>query len=278
MNKSILITGCSSGIGLDAARKLKSIGWRVFATCRKQSDCTRLSNFGLESFVLDYRNEKTISKAVAKISLLTGNKLDALFNNGAYALPGAVEDLPRDALRDIFEVNFFGYVDLINKSLPLLRNSPDGRVINCSSVLGFTALPYRGAYSATKFALEAITDTLRREETSASVKFVLIEPGPIRTSIRENSIEHFEKWIDWRNSYLSNTYVERIIPRIYASSEPTVQKQNFFELEPQNVTKKLILALNSRHPKKRYFVTYPTHLANIITRFLPTALQDFLLR
>ncbi len=275
MNKSILITGCSSGIGLDAAMHLRNAGWRVFATCRKQIDCDRLVENGFESFVLDYRDENTIIAAVNRISALTGHKLDALFNNGAYALPGAVEDLPRDALRDIFEVNFFGHVDLINRSLPLLRNSPDGRVINCSSVLGFAALPYRGAYNATKFSMEAITDTLRREDTSKSVKFILIEPGPINTRIRENAIPHFEKWIKWQSSHIRESYKSNFIGRLYGHKKSVI---DYFELETHFVTRKLMLALNSQNPKKRYFVTYPTYLANIITRFLPTSLQDALLR
>lgn len=270
MTKTILITGCSSGIGYDAAKTLQNSGWRVFATCRKESDCCRLQAEGFESFILDYSKEQTIVEAIEYVKKTNDNKLDALFNNGAYALPGAVEDLPRDALRDIFEVNFFGHVDLINKSLPLLRNSSDGRVINCSSVLGFAALPYRGAYNATKFAIEAITDTLRREPTGDAIKFILIEPGPIRTNIRKNSIFHFEKWINWKDSNLAKNYQDNLLKRLY---EPTT-KLDFFELKPQDVTKRLLHALNSKNPKKRYYVTYPTWAANIINRTLPTTLQD----
>ena len=272
MKKTILITGCSSGIGYDAASHLKEIGWRVFATCRKEVDCNRLAKEGFETFLLDYRKESTIDKTIEKISNINENKLDALFNNGAYALPGAVEDLTRDALKDIFEVNFFGHVDLINKALPLLRNSQDGRVVNCSSVLGFAALPYRGAYNATKFAIEAITDTLRREPTGKKIKFILIEPGPINTKIRENSIYHFERWIDWENSSLAEFYRNNLLKRLYQPKK----RLDFFELEPKDVTKKLVSALHSKKPKQRYYVTYPTHAANIINRFLPTRLQDLL--
>ena len=270
--KTILITGCSSGIGYHAAQTLKMKGWRVFATCRKESDCNRLKSEGFESFILDYSDESTIEAAVKHVSLVSNNKLDALFNNGAFALPGAVEDLKRDALREIFEVNFFGHVDLMNKFLPCLNNSNDARVVNCSSVLGFTALPYRGAYNATKFAIEAITDTIRREETGKKVKYILIEPGPIRTKIRLNSIEYFEKWIDWKNSNLHETYKTNILKRLY---EPR-SKPNFFEQEPRHVTKKLLSALYATKPKKRYYVTYPTYFANIINRILTTNLQDHL--
>ena len=268
--KTILITGCSSGIGYDAAKTLKMKGWRVFATCRKETDCNRLESEGFESFILDYSKESTIDNAVKYVSSINNDKLDALFNNGAFALPGAVEDLKRDALREIFEVNFFGHVDLMNKFLPCLENSSDGRVVNCSSVLGFAALPYRGAYNATKFAIEAITDTIRREETGKKVKYILLEPGPIRTNLRTSSIYYFEKWIDWRSSNLKESYKTNLLKRLYEPSK----KFNFFEQEPQHVTKKLLSALNAKNPKKRYYVTYPTYFANMINRLLSTNLQD----
>ena len=272
MVKTILITGCSSGIGYHAATYLKKVGWRVFATCRKKADCNRLENEGFETFLLDYKKVSTIARTIEKIGRINGNKLDALFNNGAYALPGAAEDLKRDALREIFEVNFFGHVDLINRALKLLSNSQDGRVINCSSVLGFAALPYRGAYNATKFAIESITDTYRREPTGKKIKFILIEPGPIRTKIRENSIPHFERWINWENSNLVDFYRAKLLKRLYQPST----KLDLFELEPKHVTEKLVAALTSKKPKQRYYVTFPTHAANLINRFLPTRLQDIL--
>ncbi len=274
MTKSILITGCSSGIGYDAAKTLPEFGWRVFATCRKEEDCKRLKDEGLESFLLDYANEESITSAIETIQDLTGGKLDAIFNNGAFMLPGAVEDLSRDALRNIFEVNFFGQIELINKALPLMRKSNDGRVINCSSVLGFAALPYRGAYNATKFAMEGITDTIRREKTGEQVKFILIEPGPINTKIRQNATQYFEKWIKWDKSQLVDVYQNIIIPKLYEKNA----KKDLFELECTAVTKKLLHALESKNPKERYYVTYPTILAKIIMTVFPTRIQDILLK
>lgn len=272
MSKSILITGCSSGIGYDAATTLHERGWRVFATCRQESDCVRLQDEGLESFRLDYADESSMAAAVAEVEIRTDGKLDALFNNGAYALPGAVEDVPRDAYREIFEVNVFGQFDLINRCLPQLRAVDDARVVNCSSVLGFSAIPFRGAYTATKFALEALTDTMRRENMSGPVKFVLIEPGPIATRIRENAIPHFEKWIDWQTSSKRALYEQRLRPRLYRDDG----RKDRFELPPAAVTKKLIHALEARRPRQRYFVTVPTYVANLITRLLPTSWQDAL--
>jgi len=271
--KSILITGCSSGIGYDAAHTLHKRDWRVFATCRQESDCERLRNEGLESFVLDYADEASIKAAVAETLSRTGGTLDALYNNGAYAIPGALEDLPRDALRAIYEVNLFGYHDLTNQVIPVMRAQGRGRIINCSSVLGLAGLRFRGAYVSTKFALEGLTDVLRLEMHNQPIDVVLIEPGPITTKIRVNAQPHFEKWIDWENSALRKLYEFGLRPRLYdTSGEP-----DKFELPPSAVTKKLIHALESKRPKPRYYVTVPTYLSGFLRRILSTRAFDWIL-
>jgi len=192
--KTILITGCSSGIGYDAAHGLNKRGWRVFATCRKQEDCERLESEGLESFVLDYTDETTIASAVDETLSRTGGTLGAVFNNGAIAVPGLLEDIPTQALRENFEVNFFAQHDLTRRLLPVFRQQGHGRILMNSSVLGFAALPWRGSYNSTKFAMEGWADTLRLELTGTGIHVVLIEPGPITTRIRQNSQPHYEKW------------------------------------------------------------------------------------
>lgn len=271
MKKSILITGCSSGIGLDAATTLQQNGWRVFATCRQQADCDLLSEQGLESFVLDYNDEDSVRSATEEALHRTGGTLDALFNNGAYGIPGFVEDIPRAATRHLFETNLFGPFDLINQVLPAMRQQGHGRIINCSSVLGLFAMPYRGPYNASKFAMEGLTDTLRLELTGSNIHVVLIEPGPIRTKIRVNSQPHFEKWIDVENSCHQEAYTNTVIPRLYA---PADGKPDRFELPPSAVTEKLLHALNSQRPNPRYYVTKPTYLAGLFKRLLSTRLQD----
>ena len=270
--KSILITGCSSGIGLDAARALQARGWRVFATCRQAADCARLRGEGLESFVLDYADEASIVAAVAEVKRRTDGRLDALFNNGAYACPGAVEDLPRGALREIFEVNLFGYHDLARQVIPMMRQQGAGRIINCSSVLGLVGMTWRGAYVATKFAMEGLTDVLRIEMRGTGVAVILIEPGPITTRIRENAIPHFERWIDWQASARTAQYAA-LRGRLYGAKT----KPDAFELPPSAVTAKLIRALEDGRPKARYFVTVPTHLMAIARRILPTRTLDWLI-
>jgi len=266
--KSILITGCSSGIGYDAAHTLHKRGYRVFATCRQQADCERLQGEGLESFQLDYADEGSIRDAVKEVLTRTGGKLDALFNNGAYAIPAATQDLPRGALRELFEVNLFGQFDLINQLLPAMQ--PAGRIINCSSVLSIAALRMRGAYCASKFAMEAMTDAMRYENYGSGLKIISIQPGPIPTRIRANSIPHFEKWIRWEDSALKETYKAQLIPRLYGKSSGPDR----FELPCSAVTDKLISALEAKNPKPRYMVTKATYITEFMRRFLPKRLLD----
>lgn len=271
MAKSILITGCSSGIGLDAARGLKARGWRVFATCRHEADCADLRNDGLESFVLDYADEDSIGAAVAECLSRTGGTLDALYNNGAFACPGAVEDLPRGALRAIYETNLFGYHDLTRRVIPVMRAQGHGRIINCSSVLGLVGMKWRGAYVSTKFAMEGLTDVLRIEMRGTGIDVILIEPGPITSRIRANAIPHFEKWIDWEHSARAEEY-RSLRSRLYEDRGP-----DRFELPASAVTRKLIHALESPHPKARYYVTTPTYLMAFARRILPTRALDWLI-
>lgn len=270
--RSILITGCSSGIGYDAAHGLARAGWRVFATCRSEADCERLRSEGLESFRLDYADEASIEAALAEALARTGGTLDAVFNNGAHACPGAVEDLPRGALREIFEVNLFGYHDLARRVIPVMRAQGHGRIVNCSSVLGLVGIRWRGAYVATKFAMEGLTDVLRIEMADTPIKVILIEPGPIGTRIRVNAIPHFERWIDWRASPRRAQYEAGLLKRLYEA-----QGSDRFELPASAVTAKLLRALESPRPRARYFVTTPTYLMAAARRLLPGWALDWVL-
>ena len=271
--RSILITGCSSGIGYDAAQGLRARGWRVFATCRKEADCARLREEGFESFRLDYEDADSIAAAAEEAQARTGGRLDALFNNGAYAVPGAVEDLPADALRAIFEANLFGWHDLTRRVIPAMRAQGHGRIVQCSSVLGFSALRWRGAYVATKHALEGLTDVLRLEMRDTGIKVILIEPGPIATRIRINARAQFECWIDWQASPRADQYRDTLLPRLYTEGG----RKDAFELQPEAVTRKLIRALEARDPAPRYYVTTPTYAVGLMRRILPTRLLDRML-
>ncbi|HET9067433.1 MAG TPA: SDR family NAD(P)-dependent oxidoreductase [Amaricoccus sp.] len=271
--RSVLITGCSSGIGLDAARTLRARGWRVLATCRQPADCERLEAEGLESFQLDLADEAGLAVAAEEALARTAGRLDALVNNGAFAIPGAVEDLPRAAFRAIFETNLFGQIDLTSRLLPAMRAAGQGRVVMVSSVLGLVAAPWRGAYVATKFALEGATDALRLELAGSGIAVVLVEPGPIATPFRRNSIPHFERHVDWRSSPHRAAYEATLLRRLY---EPGARDR--FELPPAAVTRRLVAALESPRPRPRYFVTAPTHAVGLLRRLLSTRALDALVR
>ncbi|EDM72464.1 oxidoreductase, putative [Roseobacter sp. AzwK-3b] len=271
--KTILITGCSSGIGYDAALGLRAQGWRVFASCRRHEDCARLIAEGFDSPLIDYQDEATIASGLSEVLSATGGTLDALFNNGAFGCPGLVEDLPTDALRDIFQANFFGWHELTRRVIPVMRAQGHGRIVQCSSVLGFVTLPWRGAYNSTKFALEGLTDTLRIEMRDTGIHVILIEPGPVTSKIRVNSIPHFERWIDWEKSPRADAYRDQLRKRLYKDSGTPDR----FELPASAVTAKLIHALTSPRPRPRYYVTTPTYMMGVLRRILPTRALDWVL-
>lgn len=272
MQKSILITGCSSGIGLDAAHGMRARGWRVFASCRQQRDCDRLRAQGFDSPRIDYTDQDSITSGLAKVLEETGGTLDALFNNGAHGLPGAIEDVPTDGLRHIFETNVFGWHELTRQVIPVMREQGHGRIVQCSSVLGLVAFPWRGAYVATKYAIEGLTDTLRLELRDTGIKVVLIEPGPITSKLRQKAIPMFEQYIDWKNSALREKYEGSLLKRLYESTGP-----DRFELPASAVTAKLAHAVEARNPRPRYYVTTPTYIARVLRRALPTRASDRIL-
>ncbi|MEO9573249.1 MAG: SDR family NAD(P)-dependent oxidoreductase [Tateyamaria sp.] len=270
--KSILITGCSSGIGYASALGLRDVGWRVFASCRKPEDCARLQAEGFDSPLIDYADAASIATGLAEVLETTGGTLDALFNNGAYGTPGAVEDLPTDALRANFEANFFGWHELTRAVIPVMRAQGHGRIVQNSSVLGLVTLRWRAAYNSTKFALEALTDTLRLEMRDTPIHVILIEPGPVTSKIRANSIPHFERWIDWEASPRAEQYRRGLCKRLYEDNGPDT-----FELPPEAVVKKLRHAIESPRPHPRYFVTTPTYFMSFLRRILPTRALDWVL-
>lgn len=271
-DKSILITGCSSGIGYTAAHGMRARGWRVFAACRSAEDCARLQAEGFDAPRLDYADDASIDAALKEVLEATGGTLDALFNNGAYAIPGAVEDLPTDALRTIFEANFFGWHTLTRAVIPVMRAQGHGRIVQCSSVLGLVSMPWRGAYNATKFALEGLTDTLRQEMSDTQIRAILIEPGPVTSDFRKNAARQFEKWIDWQASARAEQYDRELRTRLYRPDS-----KDTFELPPEAVLKKLIHAVESPRPRPRYYVTTPTYIVAFARRILPTRALDWMM-
>lgn len=269
--KTILITGCSSGIGHCVATGLKERGYRVFATARNPADVEVLKAEGFEAFQLDLTDSASLNKAVDEILALTANRLDALFNNGAYGLPGAVEDLSRDALRIQFETNVFGWIELTNRIIPVMREQDYGRIIMNSSVLGFAAMAYRGAYNASKFAIEGFSDTLRLELKDTAIQVSLIEPGPISSKFRQNAKKAFDQFIDAEHSVHKAQY--EAMERRLNKPGPAAP----FTLPPEAVLKRVIHALESRRAKPRYYVTVPTYLFGYLKRFVSSRVLDKIL-
>lgn len=271
MKKTILITGCSSGIGYCVAHALHHKGYRVFATARRQESVDELLNEGLESLRLDLTDSNSIQPAFEEIMRRTDGTLYALFNNGAYGLTGAVEDLNRDALRAQFETNVFGWQELTNLALPVMRRQGYGRIIQNSSVLGFVSMPFRGAYNSSKYAIEGLSDTLRLELRGTNIYVSLIEPGPIASQFRVNALKALEKYIDIDNSFHREKY-RGVLKRLNKKG-PTVP----FTLPPEAVLKRVIHALEASNPKPRYYVTIPTYLFGFLKRLLSTRILDILL-
>lgn len=271
-HKTILITGCSSGIGLCVAQGLRDRGYRVFASARKLEDVEMLQQQGLDALQLDLNHKESIRTALNRVLKLTGGELYALFNNGAYGQPGAVEDLSTNLLREQFETNLFGWHELTRRVIPIMRRQGYGRIIQNSSILGFVSFPYRGAYNASKYALEGLSDTMRLELHGSGVYVSLIEPGPIESRFRENSFNKWQQTLAGKPSVHKNRYRSQE-KRLSAEDTPTP-----FTLPPETVLKRVIHALESPRPKERYFVTFPTYLFAVLKRVLPVRMLDAALR
>jgi NAD(P)-dependent dehydrogenase (short-subunit alcohol dehydrogenase family) len=270
--KTILITGCSSGIGYNAAITLQNRGHRVIASARNPEDVSRLNQQGLTCLQLDLADSASIQQAVKQLLELTEGRCDVLFNNAAFGQPGAIEDLSREVLRYQFETNLFGTHELTSLLIPVMRAQQQGRIIYNSSVLGLVAMRYRGAYNASKFALEGLADTLRLELHGTGIYISLVEPGPILTNFRQNSFELYKKNIDAEHSVHKETY---------KLMEERLQKEGaavMFTLPAQAVTDKVIHAIEANQPKAHYYVTFPTYLFAALKRILPVSWLDGLLR
>ena len=268
---SVLISGCSSGIGYTTAIGLRQRGYRVFAGIRDWTQADALIRAGLEPVHLDLTNTTSIHAAVAEVASACEGRLYGLFNNAGFGQPGAVEDLSREALREQFEVNLFGAHELTRQVIPIMRRQGYGRIIQNSSVLGFIALKYRGAYIASKYALEGLTDTLRLELEGSGIHVSLIEPGPIVSEFRANALRAFRRHIDMENSVHAKSY-RAVLKRL-----EDAENEVMFTLPAEAVLAKVVKALSAKRPKPRYAVTVPTYVFAGLKRLLPTSWLDRLL-
>jgi NAD(P)-dependent dehydrogenase (short-subunit alcohol dehydrogenase family) len=269
--RSILITGASSGIGLASAKLVRSRGGRVLATARKAEDLARLEGLGLEALPLELRSAASVADCAAAALDRTNGKLHALFNNAAYGQPGAVEDLTVEVLKAQFEVNLFAWHDLTRRIIPAMRRAGRGRIVQCSSVLGFIAPPYRGAYNASKHALEALSDSMRFELRGSGITVSIIEPGPIDTRFVANAIEALRRNVPVGGSPHEAEYGQRL-----EAMQAGGKKRG--KLAPEAVAWKVVHAVESSRPKVRYRVTTATHMAALGKRLLPAVLMDWMVR
>ena len=266
--RNVLITGCSTGIGYCVAKGLRERGYQVFATARQPADVERLAAEGFKALRLDLADAQSVEDAVHELMLRTNSELYAVFHNGAYGQAGALEDLSRAVLEQQFATNVFGWHQLTNLVLPMLRQRNEGRIIYNSSLLGFIALPFRGAYNASKYAVEGLADTLRLELADTDIKVCLIEPGPVTSQFRANALRSLKANVAWERS---------VHARKYAGAIKRLEKVGPaapFTLPPEAVLAKVIDALESEHPQPRYRVTVPSHLFWALRRLLPTSWLD----
>ncbi len=269
--RNVLITGCSSGIGYCVAKGLRERGYQVFASARKQEDVERLESEGFKTLQLDLANAESVQDAVYELMLRTNSELYAVFHNGAYGQAGALEDLSREALEKQFAANVFGWHQLTTMLIPMFRQRNEGRIIYNSSLFGYIALPFRGAYNASKYAIEGMADTLRLELADTDIKVSLIEPGPIESRFRANALQSLKEHVS----------IDQSVHRLkYQGAIKRLEKEGPaapFTLPPEAVLAKVILALESPSPKARYPVTVPAHLFWILRRILPTGWLDKIL-
>ena len=263
---AIIITGCSTGIGAHCARALKADGWRVFATVRREGDRAMLEADGIEALIMDYTQAETITALVATVAERTGGRIDALFNNGAYGQPGAVEDLSTETLRAQFETNVFGWHELTRQVIPYMRRQGHGRIVQCSSILGLVPYRFRGAYTASKFAIEGLSVTLRMELQGSGIDVSLIEPGPITSCFTATALKHIEANIDLENSAHAVEY-QRQLARLNGTGPV-----NRHKLGPEAVYDVLRHALTAKRPRPHYPVTTPAKQGVLLKRFLPADL------
>ncbi len=269
MKKTILITGCSSGIGYETAHYLHRNGYEVFATARKHDDVERLSQEGLNALQLDVTDTDSIERALEHVLAQTGGTLYALFNNAGYGQPGALEDVKSEALREQFETNVIGLHEMTRRIIPIMRRQGYGRIIQHSSVLGLIALRFRGAYNASKYAIEGLCDTLRLELQGSNIHVVTMNTGPVHSRFRDNATEKFLQYVDIEKSVFTEEYKAEVLARKEKKST-----NDPFTKEPIEVIKKVLLALEKEQPRPRYYVTTATHLLGTLKRLLPTAWLD----
>lgn len=266
---NIVITGCSTGIGLETANYLKDKFITVYPTARYEKDVQMLKDLGFEhAMQLDVTKPEMIETVIEKVLELEGH-IDVWFNNAGYGQPGAIEDITTTTLREQFETNVFGLHECTRQIIPVMRKQGHGKIIQHSSVLGIISLFGRGAYNASKYAVEGLTDTLRLELKDTRIYPVLLNTGPIASHFRQTAVKKLEENVDMEHSVFKDKY--------HASIKGIGKKVPFKEeaVSVARVVHKIILA---DKPKPRYYITKATYLLGYLKRILSTGLLDQILK
>ncbi len=271
VERTVLVTGCSSGIGQATAGLLRERGWQVFPTARSPEDLEWLRSKGFQPVRLDVGDPGSVEDAVEEVMTLSLGRLGAVVNNAGVAQFGAVEDLTRESMRRQFEVNTFGAQDLTNRLIPFFRRNGSGRIVNVSSVYGRVTAPMVGCYCASKYAMEAFSDAMRIELMAERIAVSLIEPGPILSAFRTKSADHSVSSINMDAGRFGDRYARRL------KKAKDDQVKTFFTKPPSAVAIKIAHALESRCPRSRYCVTVPAYLGAFLRRFAPDSLIDLML-
>ena len=262
---NIVITGCSTGIGLETAKYLQSKGIKVYATVKNSNDIATLREMGLENVMkLDVRESTEISAVIEEV-LRQDSKIDIWFNNAGYGQAGALEDISTNVLREQFETNVFGLHECTRQIIPIMREQGYGKIIQHSSVLGLVSLFGRGAYNASKYAIEGLTDTLRLELKDRDIYAVLLNTGPITSNFRKTAMQKLRYNIDIENSIFRDSYLNNLKKK--KSKVP-------FNEEPISVAKVVYEIVQAKKPKPRYYITKATVILGYLKRFISTSMLD----
>ena len=271
-SKTVLVTGCSSGIGEATANYLRGEGWDVFPTARSEFDLEKLRSLGFEALSLDLCDSNSIKDCVSRLLRQCPAGIGAIVNNAGIAIPGAIEDLTREDLKMQFEVNVFGLHELTNRLIPTMRDQGWGRIVNISSIYGVLTAPMLGGYCASKYALEALSNAQRMALFGSGVGLSLVEPGPIVSCFRRNAYESLKNRVTAEHHFY--TGYDKFLRRKLVDP----QRKTRFMQSPQQVAKKVLHAITSDNPRQRYLVTLPAYAGYFMARILPGPAIDCVMK
>jgi short-subunit dehydrogenase len=264
-NQVVLITGASSGIGQAAALFLAQQGAKVYGTSRHPSSCVTDDNTqnagALRMIVLDVCSDESVAQAVDEVMKAEG-RIDVLINNAGYGICGAIEDTTADEARGQFETNFFGVLSMCRAVLPIMRKQQTGLIINIGSVVGHLAVPYQALYSASKFAVEALTEALRLETKTFGIRAVVIDPGDIKSGFTAS-----RRWVQAASGSPYEERCKRAMDAMIKSEENAPG--------PTAVVKAIHCVIAKKNPPVRVVVGWDYKLIVLAKRFLPARLVEF---